>query len=203
MTARFHLLCSASTPSIRARAFPDDEPLDPRGREDLRHVARTLPASAEVLRSPALCAAQTAEGLSFAAQPEPALRECDFGRWTGRKLTDVLAQEPDALAAWLRDPRSAPHGGESLVKVVARVGIWMDSLLTSDQTILAITHASVIQAAIAHALGGEPRSLLGVDIGPLGHAKLSNSGGRWRLGALIPLKEARRIGVGADVEVEA
>lgn len=191
MTTRLHLLCSASTSSVRAVAFPSDEPLDAHGRQSLLRLSGRLPACDRILRSPALGAAQSAEGLGLDATTEPLLRDCDFGRWAGRPLKDVQALEPEALAEWLYEPHSAPHGGESFAEVTKRVGAWMDGLPDEGGSILAITHAHVIRAAIAHALGMGPRAFLSVDVPPLSRAKLSAGGGQWRLGALVPPKDMR------------
>jgi broad specificity phosphatase PhoE len=187
--ARLQLLCSASTRSVRAAAFPSDEPLEPYGRRSLSLLSGHLPTSDGILRSPALCAAQTAEGLGLDALIEPSLRDCDFGHWAGRALADIEAREPDSLAEWLSDPHAAPHGGESFAEVTKRVGIWMDGLPADAGTILGITHANIIRAAIVHALGVEPRAFPRIDVAPLARAKLSGAGGRWRFSALTPLKE--------------
>src|SRR5215469_6992176 len=125
MTTRLHLLCSASTSSVSSIAFAADEPLDPRGRESLSRLSGRLPACDIVLRSPALCAAQTAEGLGLAARAEPLLCDCNFGRWSGRSLAEIQAQAPEAVADWLQNPCAAPHGGESFANVMTRVGGWM------------------------------------------------------------------------------
>ena len=74
------------------------------------------------------------------------LRDCDYGRWTGRSFDEVQALEPEALADWIKDPSATPHGGESVVAVMARVS-WLDKQLTIPGVILAVTHASVIRAA--------------------------------------------------------
>ncbi|HYA81722.1 MAG TPA: histidine phosphatase family protein, partial [Methylocystis sp.] len=89
MTTRLHLLCSAATLSTRGVAFPKDAPIDEMRRKDLSKFSGRAPTCDEALRSPALCAAQTAEGLAIDATPEPALRDCDFGRWAGRALTEI------------------------------------------------------------------------------------------------------------------
>ena len=190
--ARLHLLCSASTCSVRAAAFPSDEPIDAHGRRSLAGLSGRLPYCERILRSPALCAAQTAEGLALDATPEPALRDCDFGRWAGRSLEHVHSQQPDAFADWLSDPQAAPHGGESFADVAKRVGVWMDDLPAEAGTVLAITHAAVLRAAIVHALGAEPRALLHIDVAPLTRAMISGGAGHWRLGAIIPPREARK-----------
>lgn len=151
-----------------------------RGRERLSRLGR-LPLCDVVLRSPALCAAQTAEGLAIASREEPRLRDCDFGRWAGRSLAEVRAQAPQAVDDWLQNPHAAPHGGECFADVTRRVGGWMDGLLAGHGSVLAITHASVIRAAIAHPLGAGPETLRHIDIAPLTRTKLSGSGGRWTL----------------------
>ncbi|HXY58449.1 MAG TPA: histidine phosphatase family protein [Methylocystis sp.] len=191
MTIRLHLLCSASTASVCGVAFPKDEPVDPLGRKGLFKLSGRLPTYDRILRSPARCAEQTAEGLALDADSEPALRDCNFGRWTGRALEELHAREPDALEEWLRNPAAAPHGGESFTDVMKRVGGWMDALQAQSRSILAITHAAVIRAAIANALDATPSSILRIDVSPLGFAKLSGGKGRWRLSALVPSKHLR------------
>jgi broad specificity phosphatase PhoE len=189
MTTRLHLLCSASTSSVSSIAFPADEPLDTRGRENLCAVSGRLPSCDIVLRSPALRAAQTAESLTLDARAEPLLRDCDFGRWAGRSLAEVQAQAPEAVADWLENPHAAPHGGESFADVMTRVGGWMDGLLAGSGSVLAITHPSVIRAAIAHALGAGPETFRHIDLAPLTRAKLSGGAGCWTLAALVSLKD--------------
>jgi broad specificity phosphatase PhoE len=191
MTMRLHLLCAASTASVGAVAFAADEPLDSRGHESLAAFSGRLPACDVVLCSPALCARQTAAGLALTPTVEPALRDCDFGRWAGRSLQEVEADEPAAVAEWLKNPRAAPHGGESFADVTARVGAWMDHMLTTAGSALALTHALVIRAAIAHALGAGPDIFRHIDVAPLTRAKLSGGGGRWALAALISPRDLR------------
>jgi broad specificity phosphatase PhoE len=191
MTMRLHLLCSASTASVSAVAFAADEPLDSRGQESLSSVYVRLPSCDIALRSPALCARQTAEGLALTSTIEPLLRDCDFGRWAGRSLEDVEADEPAAVADWLRNPRAAPHGGESFADVTKRVAAWMDQMLIQAGSVLAITHAIVIRAAITHALGAGPEAFRHIDVAPLTRAKLSGGGGRWTLTSLVSPRDLR------------
>lgn len=191
MTMRLHLLCSASTASISSVAFAADEPLDSRGQESLSSLSGRLPSCDIVLRSPALCAEQTADGLALASAIEPLLRDCDFGRWAGRSLEDVEADEPAAIADWLRNPNAAPHGGESFADVTKRVAGWMDQMLTRDGSVLAITHGLVIRAAIAHTLGVGPEAFRHIDVAPLARTKLSGGGGRWTLASLVSPRDLR------------
>ncbi|WP_166217299.1 MULTISPECIES: histidine phosphatase family protein [Bradyrhizobium] len=190
-TIRLHLLCSASTCSRNAVAFASDGSLDSSVREGLSKLPGHLSFFNAVLRSPSLCAGQTAEMLGLEAAVLPQLRDCDFGSWIGLSLEEVRLKAPEGLAVWLRDPRAAPHGGESFVDVVRRVGQWMDGLSSNPRSILAISHTSVIRAAIVHALGVGPDSFRHIDIAPLTRAELSAFGERWTFSALVPLKDVR------------
>jgi len=192
MTTRLDFLCSAATAGLRAGAFPTaDEPLDVKGRTAAARLTGSSQGYATILTSPARCAKETAESMELQATPEPALRDCDFGRWAGRPLAKIGAEEAEALALWLSDPEAGPHGGESFAQVKIRVGRWMDAIPENFGAVLAITHAAVMRAAIVHALGAPALSLLHIDVAPLGRARLSRAGGVWRFGGLMPAKDGR------------
>jgi len=168
-------------------AFPGDEQLDPQRQEKLAAAEHRLRRTDRCWCSPALGAIQTAEALQLDAIIEPMLRDCDYGRWSGRLFDDVQAQEPEALTEWLRDPDAAPHGGESIVDLIRRVAAWLEMQNGVRGKTVAITHASVIRAAIVHAIEGNPRSFWRIDVAPLSVAALSGNGGRWTLSTIGPL----------------
>ena len=143
---RLTLICDAGSPG--PPAFPADPPL---ARATPRPAA--LPQVDAAWSSPARRALQTATLLALSPTIAPALRDCDHGRWRGRTLAEIGAREPDALAAWIADPEAAPHGGESVREVVARVACWLDERRRERGHHVAVTHGAVIRAAIAHALG--------------------------------------------------
>ncbi|MGK5733496.1 histidine phosphatase family protein [Streptomyces sp. URMC 124] len=176
---------AADTPAHEAR-FGDDGPLGAAGARRTRAAAGALPAAARVLTAPSARCAGSAEALGLtAARPEPALRDLDAGRWHGRLLAEVGADEPKALAAWLTDPGAAPHGGESVLDVVARAGAWLDGL--EDGRVLAVTTPVVIRAALVHALALPPQTFWRLDVLPLSVTELSGRGGRWNLRCGVPL----------------
>ena len=47
---------------------------------------------------------------------EPRLADLDCGRWRGETLDSI---QPEELEVWLTDPGQAPHGGESIVDLLA------------------------------------------------------------------------------------
>ena len=104
------------------------------------------------------------------------LAGCDFGRWTGRTLVDVGVAEPEAVATWLSDPYAAPHGGESLAAMLARVGAYVDGADWPDGRSAAVVTPLVARALVVHALGAPPEVIFRIDVPPLGRASISRSG---------------------------
>ncbi|MGH6797765.1 MAG: histidine phosphatase family protein, partial [Roseiarcus sp.] len=137
-----------------------------------------------VLTAPARAAHETAAALGLDADIETALQDCDYGRWRGLSLADVAVREPDGFAAWLGDPDAAPHGGESLAALIERAGVWLAQSLARDGATLAVTHASVVRAAIVNALSAPFSAFWRIDVAPLSLVRLSGRDGRWNLVAL-------------------
>jgi broad specificity phosphatase PhoE len=162
--------------------------MDRKAREKLAIVQHRLRHADRCWSSPALRAIQTAESLQLDAIVEPMLRECDYGRWSGRSFDEVQAQEPEALAEWMRDPEAAPHGGESIVGLIGRVAAWLEAQNGMRGKTVAVTHASVIRAAIVHAIEANPQSFWRIDVAPLSVTALSGNGGRWTLSAIGTLR---------------
>lgn len=198
MTLRLHLICHAPGAANHAQIFRADEPLDAIGLKKLACVVGPSVSDARVLCSPALQAVQTADALGFDALPEPLLRDCDYGRWAGLSLDYVYAQHPEHIAQWLQDPAAAPHGGESIVDLISRAGGWLGALQYSEtqdkkHDIIAITHASVIRAAVVFALGAPASAFWRIDVAPLSLTRLSGHQMRWNLSSLgdLPRKSTR------------
>ena len=184
MPVRLILVCHAATAATREPAFPDDEPLD---RRSLARLGTRPLRIDRAWTRPALRARQTAAALGLDAAVEPALRDCDYGRWTGQSFASRQADEPDAVAAWLTDPEAAPHGGEPLSAVMARTAAWLRELEESHGRVVAITHAAVIRAAVLHAVGAPAAGFWRIDVAPLAAAELTGRPGRWTLARLAPL----------------
>lgn len=179
MPTRLTLICHGATVATRSGAFPADEPLE---QHALARAAALKPAIRRADRawtSPALRARQTAAALGLDAVEEAALRDLDAGRWTGRRLEEIQAGEPQGIVAWLSDPDAAPHGGEALSALLVRTASWLDARAGDGGHGIAVTHASVIRAAILHALAATASSFWRIDVVPLGVTELSHDGRRW------------------------
>lgn len=174
---RLTLVAQAATAATRRAAFPDDGAVEAGALRDVAAVAAVLPGRARAWVSPARAAGETAAALGLAAVAEAALADCDYGSWRGLTLDAVPAA---ALAAWLADPGAAPHGGESLAALCARVAGWLDGDLGGGPAV-AVTNAAVVRAAVLHVLGAPAAAFWRIDVAPLSVTRLQRSGGRWTL----------------------
>jgi broad specificity phosphatase PhoE len=187
VTARLDLLAHGASAATREARFPDDEGLEASAVGAIEALRGKLRPYAQVLTAPARAARETAQALGFNAEVEIALRDCDYGRWRGLASKDVAQRDPDGFAAWLGDPAAAPHGGESLATLIERIGAWLAQELAREGATLAVTHASIVRAAIVNALGAGSSAFARIDVAPLSLARLSGHAGRWNLVALGPL----------------
>jgi broad specificity phosphatase PhoE len=178
------LVRHAPTSATRASAFPADEALDERGREQAAGLAAHLPSRATIVSSPARRCRETAEAAGLEAQIDEQIAECDFGSWSGRSLAGVNDEDPDAVRTWMLDADSAPHGGESLAVFCTRVARWLDAQAEHDGRVVAITHGEVIKAAVVHALGAPVLAFWRIDASPLAFTELHAHGGRWTVARL-------------------
>lgn len=181
MMARLTLLCCGMTEANRTGAFPLDEPLEPRAAEAAAVLAGRLRRPDRVWASPLVRATQTAKSLGLANEPIEALRDQDFGRWAGKTLADVQRLEPDGLATWMKNPELAPHGGESLAGMVARVAPLLDEVMALKGHTVAVTHPAVIRSVIVAVLGAPLLAFWKIDVEPLSLTELTSDGRRWAL----------------------
>ncbi len=178
-TTRLTFVRHAPSEATRRSAFPVDEPADARGLEEARALAASLGRFDAAWSSPAARARQTALALGLDAAVAAQLDECDFGAWHGRTLAELDEEDPVAVAAWIEDPAAAPHGGESLLSLLERVGAWLDAMAADGGRIVAVTHAGVIRAALVRALDAPVVAFWRLDVAPLSRTVLHAHDGRW------------------------
>lgn len=187
MAARLILLVHGATSAQRAgRVMTPQDRLEPSALRPLPSVVSGLGRVDRVSSSPSVAALETVAALALPATTEPALRDLDLGRWTGRALTDIARDEPDALAGWLGSETACPHGGESVASLLARTGRWMQQTGRLGGRTLAVTHAAVARAAIACALGGGAAIFWRVDLDPLCLVRLDGRDAVWTLRHIVP-----------------
>ncbi|MEO3845117.1 histidine phosphatase family protein [Streptomyces sp. B22F1] len=208
------LVTAAVNAELRHAVFGADEPLDAAGRRAAEragaHAAASLRTHTPAYAAPSVRCRQTADALGLAAEPEAELADWDVGRWRGRGLEELAAAEGEAVRAWLTDPAAAPHGGESLLQLRGRVGVWLDGLTgpagtagpetTGDMhrtgsapapapthRVVAVAEPAAVRAAVVHALDLPSAAFWRLDVPPLTRTELTGRAGRWSLRCGIPL----------------
>lgn len=163
-----HGRSSANTAGVLAGRSEGVE-LDDTGREQARTAGARLagvPLVAAV-SSPITRCVQTTELLlegreltpALTPQLEPGLTECDYGEWTGHKLSELAGN--DLWKTVQRHPSAAVFpGGESLTQMYARA---VESVRGWERRIaaehgekaawVAVSHGDVIKSILADALG--------------------------------------------------
>lgn len=180
MRTRLMLISHAATPAMREGRFPAGDPLDARGVATAAAWRQRIPIATDALAlcSPATCALDTAHALGLVVRVAAELADVDYGEWRGLRLADMTGDVRSEVAAWGHDPNRAPPRGESFEQVRARVGRWLDTL-EETRNVVAITHASVIRAAVIHALNAPSSSFSRIEVAPLSIVELRHSARGW------------------------
>lgn len=185
-TTRLLLISHALTEAVRTAAFPSDESilLKENNLEAAKHL-KGLGEFDQLWIGPERRTHETAVALEFAIPPviDQDLRDCNYGRWIGRRFDDVQNKEPEAIHSWLTEPNAAPHGGESISELIKRVSAWMERISKDGKRIVAITHPSVIRAAIVYSIEAPPQSFWRINLEPLSFTDLRWHG-HWTLRCL-------------------
>lgn len=162
---RLYLVRHAGTAATRSPVVPADEP----ALGALPDLRPWLGRTGKVVTSPARrCRIDGAE-------VEPRLRPWDLGDWAGRPLGQL------DLAGWRSNPAFDAHGGESLLALCARVGALLGIWQHGEGRLIAVTHASVIRAAVTVALGAPAASCWAVDVAPASVTELHGTPVGWRV----------------------
>ncbi|MDX3452270.1 histidine phosphatase family protein [Streptomyces sp. ME02-8801-2C] len=182
MTSRVMLISPAISAALREARFDDDCPLDASGLRLARAAAGTLPPVSRVWVSPTARCRETALALGLDSGSPEGPGGLDVGRWRGASLNEVTEKEPEALAQWLTDPQSAPHGGESVHALCDRVLRWLDgSAAQVTGRSVAVVEPEIVRAATVRALGAPESAFWRIDVPPLTATELSGRAGRWNV----------------------
>lgn len=125
-----------------------------RAAERIAELARVDAVYCSPLERTRETAAPIGKAVGLRPRVERGLLECDFGDWTGAKLSDLF-KRPE----W-RTVQQAPSTfrfpeGESFTEMQVRIVGTLDRLRArhAGGTIVCVSHADPIKAAVAHAIG--------------------------------------------------
>ncbi len=99
-------------------------------------------------------AAPIAKALGLRVRRNQGLLEADFGQWTGAELKK-LYKKPEWRTVQRNPSGFRFPGGESFTEMQTRIVSAIDRLRANHpgETIVAVSHADPIKAAVAHAMG--------------------------------------------------
>jgi len=107
----------------------------------------------------------------------PAFDEIDMGEWTGAEFSGLASD--DRWPRWNQERGSArPPGGESMVCVQTRVVGHIERLRALGGSIVIVTHAEPIRAALMHYLALPLDAFHSVEIDPASISTISLDGSR-------------------------
>ncbi len=136
-----------------------DVALAEHGRARMQAQADTQPDWQHIIASPLrrcrFFADQLAAARGLAIDIDDRLRETHFGRWEGRSVADVWADDASAAQAWFNDPeRNGPPGGEPLTDLRSRArAAFNDAVNThAGRHVLLVTHGGLMRALLADLL---------------------------------------------------
>ena len=117
----------------------------------LKHVAAVYASPLERTRE---TAAPIANARKLRVRTDKGLLECDFGEWTGGELKE-LRKKPEWKTVQQYPSGFRFPGGESFAEMQLRITRTLEKLGAEHQgeTVVAVSHADPIKAAVAAALG--------------------------------------------------
>ena len=136
-----------------------DDPLSDKGWAQMRQAVGGHCPWHTMVSSPLLRCAEFARELAarhkLSLEIDPRLMELGFGAWEGRSPHELIAENPDILMKFRRDPIAhAPPGAEPLLAFQRRIVSAWDAMLGSygGKHVLVVAHAGVIRMIVAHVL---------------------------------------------------
>ena len=152
----------------RAQAVAAGELVDRVGRD----LWGDVPYPSELIASPMVrtqeTAAVIADRLGLPVRTVADVKEADFGAWEGLTAEEIEERWPGTLRPWHLEADVRPPAGESITDVGVRMRRALDALLAGgvDRTVVVVSHAVAIRAAVGLALGAQPSSWSQLRIAP-------------------------------------
>ncbi|MFD1703399.1 histidine phosphatase family protein [Methylopila henanensis] len=181
MTHRLEMICAMRS---RRPVFPGGAEPDDAGDGARRNLPASTLSGDRFWCGPEPMTRRTAAGLGLDVEVRSELAEIDFGSWRGRTLEDVSRSDPEGFRSWVAEPSEAPHGGESIEALLARVGGWLSSCAALTGRTVAVAPAMVVKACMLHVIAAPATSYARIDLEPLSMVVFVSDGDRWNLRAI-------------------
>lgn len=137
-----------------------DDPLSEKGWQQMRAAVAGRGEWQRIVSSDLRRCAEFANELggklNLDVELDPAFREVGFGRWEGKSAAELLAENPEGIGAFWRDPiNNTPPDAEPLRDFQQRIGTAWQGLLErhAGKHLLLVGHAGMMRILLLHALG--------------------------------------------------
>jgi len=137
-----------------------------------RDVWGDIAYPSEVIASPMVRTQQTGgiigERLGLPVRTDAVFQEADFGEWQGLTAEEIEERWPGQLEPWHTKANIRPPGGESIEEVGERLRRGLDELRAGggDRTVVVVSHAVSIRAALGVTMGAQPSSWSQLRVAP-------------------------------------
>jgi len=137
-----------------------------------RDVWGDIEYPSEVIASPMVRTQQTGriigERLGLPVRTDAVFQEANFGEWQGLTAEEIEERWPGQLEPWHTKADVRPPGGESIAEVGDRVRRGLDELRAAggDRTVVVVSHAVSIRAALGVTMGAQPSSWSQLRVAP-------------------------------------
>ncbi|WP_028046567.1 bifunctional RNase H/acid phosphatase [Cellulomonas sp. URHE0023] len=131
-----------------------------------------IPYPSLVIASPMVRTQMTgaiiAERLGLPVRTDATFQEANFGEWEGLTSEEINERWPGQLEPWHTEANLRPPGGESIEDVGIRLRRGLDGLLDEgvDRTVVVVSHAVSIRAALGVTMGAQPSSWSQLRVAP-------------------------------------
>ena len=138
-----------------------DVALSDKGIEQARCLAQNFPLEqldavyASDLSRALVTAEQVARHFGCVVQPEPSLREMNFGEWEGLTYKQIAAQWPEAMGTFFQRPDMLEiPGGEGFAVLQERAVKCIEEIVASNvgKTVAVVAHGAILRTILTHVL---------------------------------------------------
>lgn len=170
------------------RGHSVDDPLSEKGWAQMWAAVPDVPVWTHIVSSPLQRCRQFAEAMTerfgMPVTVDDRFKEVGFGEWEGKSPAEIQQHDPEAYAAFYRDPiKHRPAGAESWQVFSARVSAALDEVNQqfSGQRVLVVAHAGVIRAVAAKVLDASATAAYRIKIDNAGLTQFRHDGNTSRL----------------------
>lgn len=138
-----------------------DVALSDKGIEQARLLAKNFPLEqldavyASDLTRAFVTAEQLAKRFGCVVQPEPSLREMNFGEWEGLTYKQIVAQWPEAMGTFfMRPDKLEIPGGEGFAVLQKRAVKCIEKIVAANagKTVAVVAHGAILRTILTYAL---------------------------------------------------